>query len=198
MEMKMIINKIAAYALVCSSILLACGCSTTKETLAEAIFYPPSPDQPRLQYLTSVSDSSDLVPPMNAFKKFLLGDAPEDISGIVKPYGMAIQGTKLYVCDTIGFQVHVLDLEARTWEDFKPKASGKLQKPMPWSRLSVFCSIIGTRLIPSMGLSTSIVMPARSRRVGNMSEVFAAALIIPGCSNTRGHCRMAGTRNPPS
>ena len=121
-------NKIGAYALLCGSILLAMGCSTTKEALSEPIFYPPAPGEPRLQYLTSVSDSSDLVPPVNAFKRFLLGDSSTDISGIVKPYGMAIQGTKLYVCDTIGAQVHVLDFEARTWDHFKPAVSGGIKK----------------------------------------------------------------------
>ena len=121
-------NKIGAYALLCGSILLAMGCSTTQEALSAPIFYPPAPGDPRLQYLTSVSDSSDLVPPVNAFKKFLLGDSSTDISGIVKPYGMAIQGTKLYVCDTIGAQVHVLDFEARTWDHFRPAISGGIKK----------------------------------------------------------------------
>ena len=122
-------NKTGIYTLICISLLLAAVCSTTKEPLSEeAIFYPPAPGEPRLQYLTSFSDSSDLVAPANAFKKFLLGDSSTDISGIVKPYGMAIQGTKLYVCDTIGAQVHAMDFEARTWEHFRPAVSGGIKK----------------------------------------------------------------------
>ena len=123
----MILNKTGTYVVACG-ILLAAGCTTTKEPPAEAIFYPPAPAEPRLQYLTGFSGSTDLVPAKSPFKKFLLGETAADRTDIVKPYGMAIQGTKLYVCDTIGAQVHVLDFEDRTWEHFRPKITGGIKK----------------------------------------------------------------------
>jgi len=130
MEEYMDFNRLMASALICGNVLLVAGCSTTQEATSEKIFYPPPPSPARVQYLTSFSEERDLVPPMSAFKKFVLGD-DERKSGIVKPYGLAVQGTKLYVCDTIIAQVHILDLEARTWEDFRPdKSPGKLSKPI--------------------------------------------------------------------
>ncbi len=129
-EKRMDMIKLTAYMLVTGGLLFSVGCSTTKKETAEKIFYPPPPAQPRLQYLTSFSEERDLVPPMNAIKKFILGEDDESTFAIVKPYGMALQGTKLYVCDTVIGQVHILDLEARTWEMFTPKGMGKLRKPI--------------------------------------------------------------------
>jgi len=123
-------NKLKHYAVVYAVILLASGCSTTKEASSEKIFYPPPPENPRLQYLTSFSEEQDLVPPMNAFKKFIMGAADVSALSIVKPYGMAVQGTKLYVCDTVLNHVHILDLEAHTWEIFDPESKGKIRKPI--------------------------------------------------------------------
>ncbi|HEY5652956.1 MAG TPA: hypothetical protein VIR63_01130 [Pontiella sp.] len=113
---------------ICMALLLGTGCQTTEKQTRKAILYPPAPSAPRLQYLTSYSVPSDLLPAPNAFKTFVLGAQPPIGSPIVKPYGLTVHKSKLYVCDTTFPQVHVLDMENHTWEYFKPKNQGKLNK----------------------------------------------------------------------
>ena len=122
-----VVNKITC-SLVLGGLLCAAGCSTTKKTAQQPIFYPPLPAQPKLQYLTSFSMSSDLVPRASGFSRFLLGEDTSKYTAIMKPYGLEVRDSKLYVCDTIVAQMHILDFTALTWETFVPKNRGKLDK----------------------------------------------------------------------
>jgi sugar lactone lactonase YvrE len=120
-------EKTANTALVCCGLLLAAGCATTKET-PKPVFYPPKPAEPKLQYLTSFTIPDDLLPPPNAFHKFIFGADEKPKPALIKPYGLTTRGSKLYVCDTITAQIHILDFENRTWEYFRPKYAGGFSK----------------------------------------------------------------------
>jgi DNA-binding beta-propeller fold protein YncE len=107
-------------------VLLLAGCSTMKKAEMEAEFYPPAPEEPKLQYLTSFSLPSDLAPPPSAFRNFVLGEENKKSKpGIIKPYGLSVQGSKIYVCDTMGGVVHTLDVETRKWDYFRSSEMGK-------------------------------------------------------------------------
>src|SRR3989338_5883919 len=56
---------------------------------AAPIFYPPAPDEPRLQFLKSFSASDDFEKPPSAFKRFIVGGEKKQ-KPIVKPYGVAV------------------------------------------------------------------------------------------------------------
>jgi DNA-binding beta-propeller fold protein YncE len=119
-------NKIKSSPLLICWILFATGCSTVKKTEQKPEFYPPAPEQPKLQYLTSFSSPSDLAPPTSSFQKFVLGEEnKEPEPGIIKAYGIAVHGTKLYVCDTMGGMVHIVDMENRKWDYFRTSEMGK-------------------------------------------------------------------------
>jgi hypothetical protein len=93
--------------------LLIVGCAGTPETegtTSKAIFYPPSPDSPRIQYLTSFSGPMDLkVEEKSRFAEFVLGKEEEKRLGINKPYGVALRDNRLYVVDTRGGGYVVFD-----------------------------------------------------------------------------------------
>src|SRR3972149_6734176 len=77
---------------------------STPAPRTRGVFYPPAPDVPRLQFLTSFSKSTDLGPPakkkVGRFEKFVLGEEQEEVADtILKPYGIALDRDKLYVCD---------------------------------------------------------------------------------------------------
>ena len=96
------------------------GPDTRMDQAQQGIFYPPAPDVPRLQFLTSISTSADLGPgavrKVSGFERFVLGDEETEVSDrILKPYGMALDDGKLYVCDVQKRAVEVLDLEAETF-----------------------------------------------------------------------------------
>ncbi len=105
------------------------GCATAKVSpKAEPIFYPPSPEEPRVQYLTSISSSQDVEGDPGAFAKFIVGDEPLKV--ITKPYGITLHQNKLYVCDTVINTLEIIDLQAKTFEYFQPEKAGQLVDPI--------------------------------------------------------------------
>ena len=93
------------------------------------IFFPPAPDEPRLQFLTSFSSSDDLEQTSSAFRKFIVG-VESHSRPIVKPYGVAVYNNKIYVCDTVHNAIDILDLENRKFEYFRPKEESQLLDPI--------------------------------------------------------------------
>src|SRR3989338_6236011 len=99
------------------------GCATISREIAgekerqTPIFYPPEPDEPRLQFLASFSSSDDFEKSPSAFKKFIVGDEKKT-KPIVKPYGVAVYGNKIYICDTVHNGIDILDFETRTFKYF--------------------------------------------------------------------------------
>jgi DNA-binding beta-propeller fold protein YncE len=92
--------------------LLAAACATAPAPRRDAaVFFPPPPELPRLQYLTSFSGRKD-VEEQSGFNKFVVGEQ-QDVK-LDKPYGVAIHAGKIYVCDT-NATVVVFDLAARTF-----------------------------------------------------------------------------------
>jgi DNA-binding beta-propeller fold protein YncE len=91
--------------------------NTTSVDDPNGVFYPPAPEIPRLQFLKSFSDSNDLGPSLGKkagrFERFVLGDKDNMVRGIAKPYGIAMDDGKLYICDVQTRVVEILDLKAR-------------------------------------------------------------------------------------
>ncbi|MHC4217364.1 MAG: NHL repeat-containing protein [Planctomycetota bacterium] len=73
-------------------------------------FWPPLPNEPRIQYLTSYAYSSDVEPPQSGFDKLVFGTERE-ILPIGKPYGVAVWRGRIYVCDIVNPNVVILDLK---------------------------------------------------------------------------------------
>jgi DNA-binding beta-propeller fold protein YncE len=122
---KFILNSFA-----CIGIAIVAGCNTPQKKVSAPIFYPPAPEPPRLQYLTSYSAPSQLTPLPSGFMTFILGKEPDSRAAIAKPYGMDVRNSKLYVCDTIPSFVHILDFAEQTWEYFQPRYQAALKKPI--------------------------------------------------------------------
>ena len=62
------------------------------------VIYPQPPGITRIQYLTSFSSSSDFEGEQGKINKFLIGEKRPVT--IVKPYGVNVSGSKIYICDT--------------------------------------------------------------------------------------------------
>ena len=63
----------------------------------ETVFYPMPPEQPRLQFLTSLTKEEDFGE-SNAFREFLLGKQEEG-KRLARPYAMAHEKGMLYIAD---------------------------------------------------------------------------------------------------
>ena len=98
------------------------------QRLETPIFYPPPPAQPRFQFLGAISSEDDLGT-SSGFEEFLVGAAVQTRK-LIKPYGVAMYGQKLYVADTVFGGVIVIDPE-EGFERFAGDAGpGALKTPI--------------------------------------------------------------------
>lgn len=94
------------------------------------IFYPPLPDTPRFQYLTTFSTSDDIKKRKSKFFNFIAGAEQEKPLVIKKAYGVDIYDGVIYVCDFGSGAVVALDLKNRKFDYIGISGSGKLLKPI--------------------------------------------------------------------
>jgi DNA-binding beta-propeller fold protein YncE len=108
-------------------VLLQTACVAPSGRLkGSPIFFPPAPELPRIQYLTSFRGRKD-VETQSAFNRFVVGEK-QDVR-LDKPYGVAIHEGKIYVCDT-NATVVVFDLKQKAFEYLKGAVGpGKLLQP---------------------------------------------------------------------
>ena len=93
----------------------------------DAVLYPPPPDTAHMQYLTSIS-GSDFMGKRTKFATFVLGT--EQVSQMVKPYGISMRNGKLYICDPGIAGVEILDFENNTYKNFTPGSTGQMKSPL--------------------------------------------------------------------
>lgn len=91
--------------------LVGCQMGRTTAPAPRRVFYPLPPDPPRMQYLTAINASWDVVPRREGFARVVLGksDKATGADVLAKPYGIAAWQGKLYVCDQRGADVKVFD-----------------------------------------------------------------------------------------
>jgi sugar lactone lactonase YvrE len=108
-------------------VLLVGGCSTPLRKKEPPAFFPPPPDLPRIQYLTSFSGLKD-IEEQSTFNRFIVGEKQD--TKVDKPYGVALYGGKIYVCDT-NATVAVFDLKRKSFGALKGAVGpGKLTEPI--------------------------------------------------------------------
>lgn len=105
------------------------GCAS-QQAATETVFFPPAPNLPRVQYLAGISSSEDVEGKQNSFSLLSVGGVEQKkVRLIIKPYGLAAAGGKIYVADIAG-QVLILDLAKKTFDKLKgDNGIGKLKKP---------------------------------------------------------------------
>jgi DNA-binding beta-propeller fold protein YncE len=137
---KIIRNKLCAVLV----LALASGCTTVKKAPKTHTFFPPAPDDPRVQFLTAFSSDAELGRRPN-FADFITG-RPAGLAPLVKPYGLALKDGKLYVCDTGRSGIQVFDLTRKRARYFMPRGEGRLQTP-----INISIDTDGTRYVTDTG-----------------------------------------------
>ncbi len=110
------ITRFSRTALLVPLLFLLSACASQQKAVQKptlAAFWPPYPDQPRVQYLTSFNKSSDIAPPKTSFEQLIYGKESEEIQAINKPYGLAFWHDRIYVCDLRKDCVTILDLRKK-------------------------------------------------------------------------------------
>lgn len=107
---------------------IACSRNVAKRKISQTIVYPSPPDTARIQFLTAISQSTDITGDQSAFSKFVLGQSSP--IPILKPYGIAFANGKLYVCDGGLGGIEIIDLTSNSFDIFSPSGNGQLQLPI--------------------------------------------------------------------
>lgn len=113
-----------------AGVLTGCATAPSAKVAGGAVFYPPLPNPPRIQYLTRFSTARDMGGSESAFAQFVLGDETRQEEIIKKPYGVALFQGKIYVVDTRGPGYVVLDVEKKSINFVNGSGGGKMEKPI--------------------------------------------------------------------
>jgi len=111
----------------CLLLGLLSGCATAPQTKQTYTFFPPAPDDPHVQFLTSFAGDLDLGR-SSSFAEYVSGTKPTE--PLVKPYGLALYAGKIFVCDTVQGVVQVFDLKKHRAAYFAPQGEGRMMMPL--------------------------------------------------------------------
>lgn len=137
---------------------------TTTPGVAQLVIFPPPPDTARIQFLTRISNSADVSGKGPSLWQRLIGQRPEAGKAIRKPYGIAMHRGRIYVCDTAGSVVEVIDLQRRTFDYFAPRGQGGLKKP-----INCFVDRNGQLYVADAGRGDVVILSDSGQYAGKLS-----------------------------
>jgi hypothetical protein len=109
-------------------VFISCSGSKQLSDKIEPVVFPPAPDEPKIQFLTSFSKSTDFTGEQSAITGFIMGE--EEPLPILKPYGLAVGFNRIYVCDTQLGGLEIMYMEDGSFGYFVPEGRGKLKQPI--------------------------------------------------------------------
>ncbi len=108
------------------------GCASTGKPVAPArdaaVFYPPPPDPPRLQFLHSIVTEKDLGKTQSAFSRFILGVLPP-AGAVGTAYDVAAAPGKIWFVERTGKKLMALDLAGQSIREVRTQGNGALRDP---------------------------------------------------------------------
>ena len=129
------------------------------------IFYPPSPNLPRLQFLTKYSTAYDVSQSKGGFRDFVFGGEENEEQAIQKPYGLAIHEGAIFAVDTRGRGYVVFDFENGNWRSVTGAGNGAMPKP-----INITIDADGTRYVTDTQREVVIVFDSNDRFVRTLGE----------------------------
>ena len=152
--------RIAVSIVACALLALVSGCATAKKPEAKTYtFFPPAPDEPRLQFLTAFSSDIDLGA-QNSFAEFVTGK-PTAKNRLVKPYGIASRDGKVFVCETVGNTIQIFDLKKKRSQFFVSRGEGRLRMP-----INITIDEDGTRYVADTGRNQVVIFNPNNAYLG--------------------------------
>jgi DNA-binding beta-propeller fold protein YncE len=132
-------KKISYTLLAC---LLLAGCAapdtTCKYIAKDPIFFPPAPDEPRIQYLTGINSSDDILvgeKKRGGVSLMVTGaDQANTVVKLGKAYGIEVHKGKIYVAQGLERRISIIDLAKGTFTEPPgtkiPRGPGSLAYPI--------------------------------------------------------------------
>lgn len=106
----------------------ACSPRLSKGISSNSVLYPAPPSTAKIQFLTSISNSTQVVKKQSSLQKTVVGEVKG--KPIFKPYGVFIRNGKLYVSDISVRGLEIINLEKKEFEYFVPQGAYTLKMPL--------------------------------------------------------------------
>ncbi len=143
---------------------------------AEPSFWPPPPDEPRVQFLRSYRLSTDVERERGAIDRIVFGDDVQALP-IAKPYGVEMWRDRLYVCDITNPSVVILDLAARETRLMVTRGVERMVQP-----IDIAINADGTKYVVDFRLRRIFVFDADDRHF----TTFGGGDLVPAGVTVRG------------
>lgn len=140
-------------------LMLAASCATRQAVKQGPTFFPPAPDEPRIQFLAAFSADVDLGWNVSKFAEFVTGK-PSPVNPLIKPYGVAAKDGKILVCDTMQSAVEVFDFDKKRAYYLSPRGEGRLKTP-----INISIDRDGTRYVADSGRGQVLLYTANDEYV---------------------------------
>jgi DNA-binding beta-propeller fold protein YncE len=167
---------------------LVTGCATQPKHPPEYTFFPPPPDEPRIQYLTSFGTEDDLGG-RSKLSEFIVGQE-RVFNPIWKPYGVTTTKGMVYVCDTQPANVVSVDLKKHKFTYLKPQGQAAMKVP-----INVAVDPDGTRYVTDTGRGQVLVYGADGHFIavlGKTGEMKPCGVALAGrrlyVTDLQNHC----------
>jgi DNA-binding beta-propeller fold protein YncE len=144
------------------ALLLLTGCVTPKPS-APHVYFPPPPDEPRIQFLTSFSSERGFSG-SSRFLDFVVGTEKTD-AALAKPYGIAVHQGKLYICDSFPAVIEILDLSKGRLRYFGSSGEGRMRLP-----INVALDADGTRYVTDTTRAQVLIYSAKDEYLGAIGK----------------------------
>lgn len=159
-------RRLATLGLILTGVYLA-GCASDSTTTAKRyMFWPPQPDAPHVQYLTSISTSSDVTGKQKKMEELLYGKESLSDLPFQRPYGVRINDGKIYVCDATAANVSILDFRKKEVRILGRTGPMTLQKP-----IDIAVAADGTKYVADTGLGAVVVF--------DTTDLYAGRITVP-------------------
>ncbi len=126
------------------------GCAAPEKKIG-TVFYPPLPQQPRLQFLTSITDEEDIGRKPSALTEFLLGEMVS-VKRIARPYDMGASKGKIYISDGTLKKILIIDLVKKEFDYIRDEGTGALRNPV-----GIWVTEDGYKYVADMGRKQIVV-----------------------------------------
>ena len=143
-----------------AALFAACAAAPTRTPeVPGAVFYPPLPNPPRIQHLTTIASDRDISAPTGGFEQFIVGDAT-NTQRLRQPYGTALFDGKLYVADSRAPGLAVFDLVQRRFTLVGGSGNGRMKRP-----INITIDHDGTKYVTDTGRDQVLVFDRGDRFV---------------------------------
>ena len=109
-------------------LLAVTGCATPKQETLQTVFFPQLPQEPKLQFLLSISDETDIGKKAGGLAEYLYGELASK-KRLGRPIGIASVKGRIYMSDKTYNKILYLDLENKELKFLQDKGEGTVDIP---------------------------------------------------------------------